>query len=99
MGEHNWELRGLNDRERQEAMELRAEIDRLKAQQRPGTAWSYAGAATRGSAEAYSAVLQHDNPQLKAQREGNRIAEAGFRRVVASIGNIDRAAIAAAPTN
>ena len=99
MGEHNWELRGLNDRERQEAMELRAEIDRLTKQQRPGTAWSYAGAATRGSAEAYSAVLQHENPQLKAQREGNRIAEAGFRRVETAIGNIDRAAIAAAPTN
>ena len=99
MGTHNWELRGLNDRERQEAMELRAEIDRLTKQQRPGSRWSYAGAATRGSAEAYSAILQHDNPQLKAQREGNRIAENGFRRVETAIGQIDRAAIAAAPTN
>ncbi len=103
MGEEEWAVRLFEGEEQREARRLFREREQLRemAQMRAAGA-QLPGAALRGSAEAYSAIVQQQRPDRQVQllERGNKIAEDARRDVVRAIERIDfDAAVAQAPNN
>lgn len=101
MGEEEWHVRGLVGEDRAEALALMRERKQLQGRfGRSGP--ERIGATERGSAEAYSAIVQsmRQSPQVELQRQGNRIAKGGFDRVEQAVREIAiEPAVAQAPYN